>query len=727
MLLRKPFFCSVAVLVASLPVQPIAVYATGLIVDEVVITASDDTIRSFTGSAAYLGERSVKEFDSTDLNALLGRVPGVYIRSEDGYGLRPNIGIRGVTSDRSQKITLMEDGILITPAPYSAPAAYYIPNVNRMNAIEVFKGPSAIAYGPHTVGGSLNLVTQPIPRQSLTQLGLTAGSDGFFKARLFHSEAINGTGWGNAGYWIDGLRYQSDGFKQLDGGGETGFKRNDINAKVQWQFGTGDGIYQELQLKLGYADESADETYLGLSDTDFSVKPERRYAASAPDNFDSQHTQLHLIHSMDFKNGWVLTNKAYFNEFERTWLRFADLASGTFNRLFITPQNVDVLTGAVDSSGEVRYANNDRNYGSYGLESRVTGKMTAGEWNHVVTAGARIHRDYIERDHQRYTADFTGGVLSNLSLDTQTSDEKAQTDALSFYVRDELTRNKWTFNAGLRLEVIDGELDSALDRDRDGSNSQTVLIPGVGVFYQWSKSLGLLAGANKGFSPAGPSATADEEESLNFEYGLRYSRDTLHIDLIGFFSDYDNLLGRCRQSDIGCNVGDEFNGGEVQVGGVEFSLDNIIGLGGGWQMPINLVYTYTESAFQQSFVTSFSQWSYQQPDGTTIYPTKGDELPYIPEHQARFQVGIHSDRWAVNAAVKYVDSMREVTGAGELGIFTQELVTLDVGIDCQLHDQLGVKLVVENATDEQKVVSRRPLGARPNAPRTVKLGAIYTF
>ena len=129
--------------------------------EEVLIIGSKEDKSKLAGSGIQIGQELIEKQSYTDLNQVISMAPGVYVREEDGYGLRPNIGIRGATAERSQKITIMEDGVLIAPAPYSAPAAYYITNAARLHALEVLKGPASIQFGPHTVGGAVNLVTRP--------------------------------------------------------------------------------------------------------------------------------------------------------------------------------------------------------------------------------------------------------------------------------------------------------------------------------------------------------------------------------------------------------------------------------------------------------------------------------------------------------------------------------------------------------------------------------------
>ena len=196
--------------------------------DQVSVIGSQEAANATAGAATYIGEQELERFEYTDINRILNSVSGVYLREEDGYGLRPNIGIRGSGTERSGKITLMEDGILIAPAPYASPSAYYFPTAARMQAIEVIKGPGAVKYGPRTTGGAINMVSRQIPEGDQAVVDIAAGSDNARKAHIY-----GGTSTDRVGAVVEVLRQETDGFKELDNGGDTGFNKNDYLAKLR--------------------------------------------------------------------------------------------------------------------------------------------------------------------------------------------------------------------------------------------------------------------------------------------------------------------------------------------------------------------------------------------------------------------------------------------------------------------------------------------------------------
>ena len=120
--------------------------------DNVTIIGRQSDVVDIPGSAHVIDHEQLATFMQSDVMRVLKTVPGVYVQEEEGFGLRPNIGIRGSGLDRSSRIALLEDGILIAPAPYSAPSAYYFPTQRRMHALEVLKGPASVSIGPRTTG-----------------------------------------------------------------------------------------------------------------------------------------------------------------------------------------------------------------------------------------------------------------------------------------------------------------------------------------------------------------------------------------------------------------------------------------------------------------------------------------------------------------------------------------------------------------------------------------------
>lgn len=680
-------------------------------IENVLVIGSQETV---AGAGTTIDAEALDQFDYVDINQVLSNVPGVYVREEDGYGLRPNIGIRGAAAERSLKITLMEDGVLIAPAPYSAPAAYYVPNISRIDKVEVLKGPAAIRTGPHTVGGAINFVTRDTPPERLRELDVSYGSDDYYKVQ----SAVGGPlGDGDTSILLEALSYGSSGFKILDTGGDTGFIRNDFNVKLQWQ--PGDDSVQQFTVKFAFANEDADETYLGLTDTDFREQATRRYASSQMARFTSDHFNLHLNHGFSVGDGLVNT-KAYWHRFERSWNKLDGFVKGRALQSILTRPHLfireyELLTGVTNSlavdSQTFEITNNDRGFTSAGVQSAATASVQWGSSQHDFTIGLRLHHDKVARDHQPRGYLMTDRQLVWDGTDrAKKSWNRASSWAGAAFASDEITWHDVKLTLGLRIERIHGEFeDLNLNVARD--NQQTEVSPGGGVFWQVSDSFGLLAGVYKGFSPAGPGATnVAPEQSVNLEFGIRHQQPASQLEAVAFHSDYGNLLGRCRVSDAGCDAGQAFNGGEVRVHGAEFTYEWAREYGDGLRLYSGLAYTYTESAFQSSFLSGFSQWGLVR---------ENDELPYLPRHRASLQLGLGGNVWDVAAVIKRQSAMREEPGSGpiESGLYADEYTTADFTATFHARHDTLLQLVVGNAFDKAAIVSHRPFGARPNRPR----------
>ncbi|TPV94424.1 MAG: TonB-dependent receptor [Myxococcales bacterium FL481] len=700
-------------------------------VDAVWVIGRPELMPRVAGSAQTISERELERFEYDDVHRVLRRVPGVYLRGEDGFGLRPNIGLRGASSDRSAKVTLMEDGILLGPAPYSAPAAYYFPLMTRITAVDVFKGPAAVRHGPNTIGGAIDFHTREIPTASTGFLDLGLGRFDYGKAHGYW-----GTSGKRFGALVEGAHLQSTGFKELDGGGDTGFAKNEAMVKLRYHNDPGARHFHQISAKLGYADELSNETYLGLTEDDFDDNPYRRYASSSRDQMQWWRTQGELSYYYGFGDQVDLQVTAYRHDFDRSWEKLNRFRGGpALSQLLSTPDAGQaavyyaILTGAEDSVADAQtlmIGTNQRRYVSEGLFAVSHWRPKWGPVAQEIEFGARLHHDAIERDHTEDGFLMTRGLLlPEGSATEQTTRNRGEALAGAVHLHDQITIGPVSLSPGIRTEIIGTRFRDELAQDSvDISRRDVVVIPGGGAHVQALPWLGVFAGVHSGFSPVAPGQAADvkPEKSINYEGGVRVSTQQTTLEATGYFNDYRNLTGECTFS-AACTedqLNRQFNAGRVHVYGAEALAGHTAQWSDRYWTSVMGTYTLTVSSFQDAFESSFPQFGSVE---------AGDALPYVPVHQAALIVGGGGRRWALHASGVYIGAMRDVAGQGDID--DAELVpgyfVLDVSGEVRVTEPLRLYVNVENATNAQYMVSRRPFGARPGRPLSWMAGLKYTF
>lgn len=701
-------------------------------IDTVTIIGNRSSVADVPGSAHIVNAEELAEFAQSDVLRVLRAVPGVYVQEEEGFGLRPNIGIRGSGLDRSARIALLEDGVLIAPAPYAASSAYYFPTQRRMSAVEVLKGPSSVAVGPRTTGGAMNLISTPIPDAMDANADLRLGDHSTMDAHINVGDRRERFGW-----LLETVQAQSDGFKAIQGptGGDTGYDVRDYVAKLQLDSASTSTIYQSLRVKLGYTDQLSNETYLGLTDTDFQATPYQRYAASANDNFQSEHEQYQATYVIDTNQNWRGEVTAYRNDFSRNWYKIQSAGGTSLNNILVDPTTYATeygyLRGSTSPDDAIQIRANNRNYYSQGVQAKIEWDFGIGETDIALNTGIRVHEDEEDRFQHQDGYRMQDGVLILTTAAAGGSQTNRVSDAevTSYFVDSEIRTGSWIFTPGVRFEDIDltrydystADPTRASGPTRVRNNSVQVVIPGMGALYRLNDQWRLLAGVHKGFNPPGPGSSADEESSVNFEAGVRYQDEALRFESIFFHNDYDNLVGTVTDSTGGGGqIGDQFDGGGVVVSGLELSTDYSFDAGS-FDIPVGLNYTWTNKAeFENAFDSSFDPW------GDVAI---GDALPYIPEHQLRASAGLHSERLRLNLAANYVGKMRTTAGQGAYD--PQETVDSHLVWDAiatwNFTESLSTYIKIDNLFDETYIAARRPAGVRPGLPRTAYLGLTFSL
>ena len=597
--------------------------------EAVTIIGTQEDLQSLPGSGAIIASDDLDMFEFSDVGKALSLVPGVYFRPEDGYGLRANIGIRGTIPNRSAKIALMEDGILIAPAPLSAPDAYYTPTFGRMSGIEVLKGPSALAEGPNTLGGAVNLISTPIPAENGGTLNLEMGQDGNRKLHAHY-----GGNSGALGFLVEVYDHNSDGYMEINGnpGRDSGFDKNDVVLKLSYQINDN----SSLLLKYQDSDETSDQTYVGLADVDFARNPTSRYALTALDQMNNEHEGYNLTFRTEREN-MSFSATYFYNDYMRNWFKTDNIGASVTSAGVMTNitgaagnslQNViDACNTAVaaacnvlnaTTTGAALLKNNNRLYNSEGIDLKAT--FETG--NHNITVGYRDMDDYESRYQLEdgYSVAI-GGAMTKTFTDTatSTSDNRRKDGKLEeYFITDAISLGNWTVTPGLRFTDYETTEVKWSDEQARAVVSSTstkkgdASLFGIGATYDMANGT-LYMGMHEGMTPT----MGDAETADNYEIGYRND----NLDIAYFLSDYDNFVGTCTVSS-GCPAGDgtPYNGGTAEISGIEISYSESFNEDGEVPMSMAINVTSQEAEFSGTFTSDYF--------GSI---TKGDNMKQIPE------------------------------------------------------------------------------------------------
>lgn len=694
---------------------------------EIVVVGQRQNLMHIPGSGATIEAEDLEAARVLTVNEALRQVAGVFPRDEEGLGLRPNIGIRGLAPTRSTKTLLLEDGLPLTYGPYGDNATYSHPPVRRFERIEVLKGASQIRFGPNTVGGVVNYVTPRAPSEFEALTMAAGGSNGYgeIDARI--------------GGEVLGTRMLAHGnYTQFDGvRANHALQFDDLYFKAERDFGPD----HELTLRVGAASEDSQVSYSGLTAAEYAADP---FGNPFPnDRFDTQRYTASATHGWRVSDALTLTGSAYWIYFNRDWWRQSS-NSGQRPNDSSDPACASManLTTTCGTEGRLR------EYHVYGLETRLgwDGELFGAPAE--IETGLRYHAELQNR--QQVNADMPSGRTPGVGVNAGVVEiNRRAAEAWSGFITASVAFGSLNLQPGVRVESISYERLNRLT-GQSGETDLTEVIPGIGVTYDISENLVAYAGVHRGFAPprvedvisnGGGVTELGAEESVNWELGLRGEPSPgVRFDVTAFRMDFENQI---IPASVAGGVGAALTGaGKTRHGGFEGSLNVSLRDMGVLERDDVFFRTALTYVVDAEFVgTRFSNISgfncagiVPPVAGPTCVSVTGNRLPYAPEWVASAAIGYARGEWfstqleVQHTGEMYGDDLNTIaqTANGQRGLIESATIVNWAANITPTGSPTTFFVTVKNVLDETYIVDRAR-GILPGAPRLTQAGVSLRF
>jgi Fe(3+) dicitrate transport protein len=671
------------------------------------VLSGEETVRRTPGSLDVLDLARLENSRFTTTAEVLRKAPGVYVRDEEGFGLRPNVGVRGLNPTRSSRVLLLEDGIPLAYAPYGDNAAYYHPPIERFDRVELLKGSGQIAYGPMTVGGVINYVTPAPPGTSSGSFTAAAGNRGYFNA-----QGGWGTTLGQTGVQIDFMRKQGDGARE-----NISSELNDVTAKVVTRLAD----RHVVTLRGSYYGEDSNIAYSGLREDEYRENP--RQNPFRNDFFYTDRFGASATHTFTISNTLAATTNVYTSNFRRHWWRQSSNSGQRPNRASdLACGGMANLNTTCGNEGRLRH------YSVWGVEPRLRMVRRVGGFATETDFGVRAH---FETQDRRQANGTTPTARSGALVE----DNERLNQAYSGFVQNRFVGGAWSLTPGVRVERVEYERTNRM-LSVTGRTHLTEVIPGIGGAYSPNPRYTVFAGVHRGFTPprtedvinnnTGGSIDLAPERSWNYEAGIRSQpRSGLALEATFFRMDYENQI---IQASLAGGVGSTLtNGGETLHQGLEMAarFDAASVTSSRHNIYLRTAYTWLP-------VAEFVGVRFSNVPGFGTSPLTGNRLPYAPQQLWTTSAGYtHGSGLDVNAEAvmignQFGDDLNTIDPSpdGQRGLLPG-FVLWNAAVNYPVKS-VTVFAAVKNLFDRTEIVDRSR-GILPTAPRTIVTGIKVRF
>ena len=478
---------------------------------------------------------------NNNMRQVMAKIPGIHIWESDPSGIQIGIAARGLSPNRSWEFNVRQNGYDIAADPFGYPEAYYNPQLQSVQRIEVVRGAGSLQYGPQ-FGGLVNYILRngsELTKPFEFETQQTVGSNG-----LFNSYNAIGGKKGKVHYYAFFDHRNGDGWRK-----NSSFYTNSGYGTVTYYINPKFSLTAELMHSHLRSQQPG-----GL--TDAQLKEDARQSLRSRNWFDIRWTTPAFIANYNF------SEKTRWNT--KIFATIGDRNSVGYLQSITTKDSINPATQQYNPRAVLI-----DNYRNYGFESKIITDYKLGSMNNTFSGGVRA---YSGTTHRRSDGKGTTGSEYTLELvedfvrDIDFKSHNAAVFAENIFRLSE----KFIVIPGIRYEWLKGSASGRNGYNAGGdpimlqnvSRSRGFLLAGIGAEFHVSRSTEVYGNITQAYRPIqfanlqAPPTTdivdpnLEDAKGYNVDLGYRGKvKDFLQFDVSGFYLLYDNRIGTVTQAD----------------------------------------------------------------------------------------------------------------------------------------------------------------------------------